>query len=111
MDSATVTIQPSSVYSYNDSKYDKTVKYSHKCRCERCLFGKNENKECCPRGISDWCDFRMYVGGGQDDGCGTCTVLCFPINFAVKLLFCFPCASYNSFRNWCNNTKNLNYIC
>lgn len=108
MDSTTVTKQPSSIYSYNQD--DKCVKRSHKCGCERCLFGTDESKQDFPTGIKESCDFRIYVAG-QDDGCGTCTVLCFPMNFAFKMLCCFPCATYNSCRNLCKGTKDLNYIC
>jgi hypothetical protein len=107
MNSNTVTVEP--IYVHTDTK-DKSVKPSHKCGCERCLFG-DEDKECCPTGVGKWCDFRIYLQGGQDDGCGTCAFLCFPIVFPVKLLFCFPCASYNSFRNKCRMTKDMNYIC
>ncbi len=108
MDSPKVTMQPTNVYSYTET--EKTKKSSHKCGCERCLFGDDDKKEC-PKGIVEWCDFRIYVSGSSDDGCGTCTVLCFPINFTMKLLCCFPCATYNSLRNLCKGTKDKNYIC
>jgi hypothetical protein len=103
-----VTNQPSAIYSYTED--DKTIKKSHKCGCERCLFGE-EDKQCYPNGIKDWCDFRMYLGYGNDDGCGTCACMCFPIVFPIKLVFCFPCATYNSCRNKCKDTEDLNYIC
>ena len=103
-----VTKQPTSVYSYTQN--DKTVKKSHKCRCEICLFG-TEDKEFYPTSISQWCDFRMYLGYGNEDGCGTFACMCFPIVFPVKFLCCFSCASYNSCRNRCNGTKDKNYIC
>jgi hypothetical protein len=79
METNTVTVEPT----YAD---DKSVKQSHKCGCERCLFS-SEDKGCFPTGIGKWCDFRTYVGGGQDDGCGTCAVICFPIVFSTKLVF------------------------
>ncbi len=106
MDSKTITVEPKYVYTYSD---DKSVKQSHKCGCERCLFGE-ENKGCCPASIGEWCDFRIYVNG-SGNGCGTCAFICFPIVFPTKLLFCLPCAGYNSCRNKCNGTKDLNYIC
>ena len=102
-----ISKQPESIYSYKD---DKTQKKSHKCGCERCLFGEKD-KQCCPTGIGNWCDFRMYLGYGNDDGYGTCACVCFPIVFPLKLVFCFPCASYNSCRNKCKNTNDLNFIC
>jgi hypothetical protein len=107
MDSKTVREEPIYVYTHTDN--DKSVKPGHKCGCERCLFG-SEDKQFFPTGIGKWCDFRIYVGR-QDDGCGTCAFICFPIVFPVKFLFCFPCASYNSCRNRCNGTGDKNYTC
>jgi hypothetical protein len=107
MGSKTVTVEP--IYVYTDT-HDKSVKKSHKCGCEKCLFGENNaDAGLCPTGIGKWCDFRIYVNG-SGDGCGTCSIICFPIVFPTKLLLCFPCASYNSCRNKCNGTKDLNYI-
>jgi hypothetical protein len=104
-----VSEQPSAIYSYTE---DKTQKKSHKCACEKFLFKEEDpDNSCCPTGIKDWCDFRVYIGYGNDDGCGTCAFVCFPVVFPFKLLFCFPCASYNSCRNKCNDTDDLNYIC
>jgi hypothetical protein len=103
-----VSKQPTYVYSYTvDDKKPK----SNKCACERCLFGeKNDDKMFCPTGIEDWCDFRMSLGYSDTDG-GTFACVCFPIVFTLKLLFCFSCSAYNSCRNKCENTNNLNYMC
>ncbi len=106
MDSRTVTVEP--IYVYTDT-HDKSVKQSHKCGCERCLFSEKKSVWC-PTGVREWCDFRVHVNGTHDD-CGTCTIMCFPIVGSIKLVFCLPCASYNSCRNKCNGTKDLNYIC
>jgi hypothetical protein len=107
MDSKIVKDEP--IYVYTDTD-DKSVKGSHKCGCERCLFC-SEDRQFFPTGIGKWCDFRIYVGGGQDNGYGTCAVVCFPIVFPLKFLFCFPCASYNSCRNKYKGTNDKNYTC
>jgi hypothetical protein len=110
-------VNSSTVISYQDDfkSSDKSVEDDHQCKCEHiikkmCHCG---NGQCYDTGIYEWLDgFRLYTGfdRANDDGC-CYGCLCFPVTLPLRTTCCLPCAVYNTSRNKCKGTKNLNYLC
>ena len=107
-----ITEQPKSILK---KQIDQTDVYSHQCLCEQYCTKpcKNSNPkiENCYSNCYDWCDFYIYCYHTRTENPMCFSVLCFPIVFPIKVIFCLPCACYNECRNCCNKTDKKNYLC
>ena len=82
----------------------------HRNMCEKILGNMCGNTNMCIPSLKDWLDFRVYCKAvTNDDGC-CYGLMCFPITFPMKTVFCLPCAAYNDCRNRCNGTTNQQYL-
>ena len=96
--------------------YAKDSKDSRCCGiCDKCFRTKDNNTrcDCCPNNLHDYCRSGMiYTDSGtldkNDETCGVCCVVCFPI----KLSIFFPCCLGSWFNQCVNNCRgtNTNYL-
>lgn len=115
-------IQPNIIYEQPKSILKKPIKpndpndpFSNQCLCEKCFTKpckpEDLKKENCYTNLCEWCDFYVYCNGNTREDSLCYCIMCFPIIFPIKVIFCLPCACYNQCRNCCNNTDKKNYLC
>jgi hypothetical protein len=97
--------------SYKDQELNSDCSY---CTC-KCIE-RTSTKQCCLASCANHCEiyFTDYndVDKMSNDCCSTCfcTLLCFGPKFVLTLPL-WPFTIYNSLRNSCKKTSNVNYIC